>query len=398
MCSSHAPMTMHDRVLAVLHGQKPDHLPFVDRLEIWHKHHVRAGTLPAEFTGMSLTDVHRAVGIGRQKFVHCYGLKLHGVRLTATFEGEPMVCETDPVVEEFPLMSHLAVDDRPGVTSIELSTSSGRLRVQHEILASMIADGTATYLKEHLVKDESDFRTVEAILERAEYVPYYERIYRLEEEIGGFGYVIPTVQRIPFQQLLLEYLGETALFYALYDDPQPVKRLLQVLDEHMMEILGCLKDFRRAYVEFPDNVTGLMTNPKLFAEYCLPAYGRYADVLHAQGKKVGSHTDGDLRTLLPLLAQSGLDVCESISPAPLTSARFEDIWQAWRHGPVIWGGIPSPLLEERTSHALFRETVERWLALIDGQPIILGVGDMVMGNNRIERVREIAQMLERRAG
>jgi len=137
-----------------------------------------------------------------------------------------------------------------------------------------------------------------------------------------------------------------------------------------------------------------MTNPRLFAEYCLPAYQRYAGILHAQGKKMGSHTDGDLRPLLNLLTETGLDVCESISPAPLTSARFEDIWHAWRHGPIIWGGIPSPLLEERTSHTSFRDTVQRWLELIDGGPIILGVGDMVLGNNCIERVREIAQMVE----
>jgi hypothetical protein len=370
-------------------------LSLSDRLlEIWHKHHSRAGTLPAEFQGRSLTDVHRAVGMGRQKFVTPYALKLHGVQLTVTFEGQQLLRQSDPLVEEFPLISSLAVDDRPGVTSIELSTPAGRLRVQHEILASMVADGTATYVKEHLIKQEADYTILEAILERAEYVPLYDRIYMAETELGSIGYVVPTLQRIPFQQVLLEYLGETALFYALHDHPQPVRRLLQVLDEHMTDVLHRLADFRRPYVEFPDNLTGLMTNPRLFTEYCLPAYQRYTGILHAQGKKVGSHTDGDLRPLLQLLTQSGLDVCESISPDPLTGARFEDIWRAWRRGPIIWGGIPSPLLEERTSHARFRDTVQRWLALIDGQPIILGVGDMVLGNNRIERVAEIAQMVE----
>jgi len=213
MTSSPSPMTVRERVLAVLHGEKPDRLPFVDRLEIWHKHHTRAGTLPAEFIGMSLSDVHRAVGIGRQKFVACYALKLHGVELTVTFGRKQLLRQTDPLVEEFPLMSKLAVDDRPGVTSIELRTLAGRLRVQHEILASMIADGTATYVKEHLIKEETDYRTLETILERAEFVPLYDRIYGIEAEIGDIGYVVPTVQRIPFQQVLLEYLGETVLFY-----------------------------------------------------------------------------------------------------------------------------------------------------------------------------------------
>ncbi len=390
-------MTMHDRVLAVLDGRKPDHWPFIDRLELWYKHHSRAGTLPAQFRGMSLTEVHRAVGIGQLKFMVPYALRLHGVELTVTFEGELLSRQPDPVVEDFPLMADLAVADRPGVTVVELRSPAGRLRVRHEILASMIADGTAAYVKEHVIKDEPDYRAVEAILERAEYIPLYERIYRLEEQLGGIGYVVPSLHRIPFQQVLLEYLGEAPLFYALHDDPRPVKRLLQVLDEQLTGILHRLGDFRARYVEFDDNLTSSMTNPRLFAEYCLPAYRRYTDLLHAQGKKVGSHTDGDLRCLLQPLAETGLDVCESISPAPLTIVRFEEFWQAWSaHGPIIWGGIPSPLLEERTSYRAFRDTVQRWLELVDGRPIIWGVGDMVLGNNRIERVREVAELVEGR--
>jgi hypothetical protein len=396
MASLPSPMTIHDRVLAILQGRQPDRLPFLDRLELWFRHHNRAGTLPAEFHGMTLTEVHRAVGMGQQKFMTPYALQLRGVELSVSFEGQLLSRQTDPQVTDFPTMADLAVDDRPGVTSIELTTPLGRLRVQHEILADMILGGTSTYVKEHLIKEEADYRTVEYVLERADYVPRYEQLYQEEARLADIGYVVPLLQRIPFQQVLLEYLGETPLFYALYDNPAPVHRLLELLDKQLTHILHQLADFRGAYVEFGDNLTGSMTNPPLFRTYCLPAYQRYADLVHTQGKKVGSHTDGDLRPLLQLLAECGLDVCESISPAPLTGVTFEEIWHAWRQGPLIWGGIPSPLLEERTSHATFRDTVQRWLELIDGQPIILGVGDMVLGNNRIERVRAIAELVEAR--
>jgi hypothetical protein len=175
-----------------------------------------------------------------------------------------------------------------------------------------------------------------------------------------------------------------------------VERLVRVLDLRMMETLGQLQQLDRPYLEFIDNLDSVTVNPDLFSQYCLPYYQKYADLLHGQDKKMGSHTDGNIRPLLGLLSESGLDVCESFSPYPLTSCTFEEAWSAWRNGPLIWGGIPSPILEWRTSETQFREYVDHLLGTIDHQPIILGVGDMVLPNNLIERVRYIAQLVESR--
>jgi uroporphyrinogen-III decarboxylase len=163
----------------------------------------------------------------------------------------------------------------------------------------------------------------------------------------------------------------------------------------MLEILDCLKNLTSIYVEFGDNLDGMMTNPNLFEKYSLPYYQKYADILHGQGKKVGSHTDGNLKPLLALLAESNLDVCESFSPSPLTDCTFEEAWQEWENGPMIWGGIPSPLLEERTPEHEFREYVHGLLTTIGDQAIIVGVGDMVLGNNLIDRVQYIAEQVEK---
>jgi hypothetical protein len=98
--------------------------------------------------------------------------------------------------------------------------------------------------------------------------------------------------------------------------------------------------------------------------------------------------------LLALLAESGLDVCESFTPAPLTQCPFDEAWHAWRNGPIIWGGIPSVILWERTSENEFQDYVERLLDTVGDQPIILGVGDMVMGHNSIQRVEYIVDRVE----
>jgi uroporphyrinogen-III decarboxylase len=389
-------MSVRNRVLAVLQGRRPDHLPFIDRFEVWYACHSRGGTLPEEFQGMSVTEIHRAVGMGQQKYLVPYALKLHGVEVVASFNGEVFYHEKEPVMEFFCGMFDFLDYETPGLTVTELITPVGKLRAQHGLLAENVATGTEHYIKEHLIKEEADYRTVEYLVERAEFVPRYEKVTREEAKLGDIGYVVPMTPRIPFQQMLLEYLGEIPFFYALHDSPRLVRRLMTVLDEQLTEILHRLADLQVPYLEFPDNLDGVMSNPKLFAEHCLPYYQRYCEILHGQAKKVGSHTDGNVRPLLALLAESGLDVCESFTPAPLTQCPFEEAWNAWRDGPIIWGGIPSVILWNRTSEQEFRDFVERLLATIGDQLIILGVGDMVMGHNSIRRVKYIVDRVEGR--
>ncbi len=390
-------MTIHDRVVATLKGEKPDRLPFIDRIEIWHRTHNSAGTLPGEFRGMSLADVHRAVGIGQEKFINAFSLRLRGVEVISRFQGEIFYHEKDPVLDYFPNVWDLVPNNRAGFTDTEFVTPVGRVSVQHQTLPHMIAAGMEPYLKGHLIKEEKDYQTVIHVLERGEYLPRYGSFHDEETRLGDVGFLVPCLPRSPFQQTLLEYLGEVPLFNALYNSPTPLKKLLRLLDEQLGDLLHRLAEWSVQYIEFLDNIHAEMTNPRLFAEYCLPYYQGYAEILHGQGKKVGSHTDGELKPLLDLLAESGLDVCESFSPAPLTECTFEEAWDAWQDGPMIWGGIPSSILEERTSEEEFQEYLEHMLRIIGDRPIILGIGDLVMGNNLIERVRYIANRVENHA-
>ena len=389
--------TMRDRVAAVLQGKKPDRLPFIDRMEIWYKSKCRDGTLPAEYKGMSLNEIHREVGIGRQKFTAPYAFKLHDVEVVYTFENEIIYREFEPITEYFPAQwaPERVPRDKAGTTIIEYIATVGKLSLKYEVAESMIAmSGVEPYLTEHLIKAEADYRTAEYIIEHTEIVPQFNKIQADEDTLGDNGFVVPCLHRIPFQQALLEYLGEIPLFTALYDRPDHLDRLIHVLDQQLLDILEHLKDLESIYVEFGDNLDGMMTNPRLFKKYSLPYYQKYAGILHGQGKKVGSHTDGNLKPLLSLLAESNLDVCESFSPSPLTECDFKEAWQEWEKGPMIWGGIPSPILEERTGDNEFKEYVHGLLTTIGNQAIIIGVGDMVLGNNLIERVRYIAKQVE----
>jgi hypothetical protein len=388
------PRSPYRTTLAVLKGEKPARIPFVTRLESWYKSLTRNKTLPERFRGMSLSELHRAVGVGQLKFMVSYALKLRGVEVEAKLNGETCFHDFEPTIENFPGMWDVVSTEQSGETETCLHTRLGSLHLRHELLQESVLSGTDPYLKEHLIKNEDDLKIVEYILEHAEYVPQYDEIAQEQSGLGDYTFIVPLLHRIPFQQALLEYFGEIDLFFIHHDHPKILKRLLRVLDEQMLGFLDHLAAFDWPYVEFPDNLHGLMTNPKLFREYCLQDYQKYTSILHQQGKIVGSHTDGNVKPLLALLKESGLDVCESFSPYPLTDCTFSEAWEAWRGGPLIWGGIPSPILEASTTEKDFNQYIDVLFNIIQDEPILLGVVDLFMYHNSIERVEVIAQRID----
>jgi hypothetical protein len=386
---------VHERVIATLEGRKPDRFPFVDLLEPWYDARKRANALPPEFDGLELGAVHRALRFGQQRFVRVYSWRLRGVDLTVTLDGDVVLRERDPVTNRFPQMLDYVDRSKAGVTTLALVTPVGEVRMRQELRQEAVEQGLQSYLAEHLIKSSADVRPVEYILEHMEFVLNRDLYMAEVASVGQGGLVVPSLDRLPYQQLLIDYFGEIEFIYALHDEPKMVEGLMQLLHERVSEAFAGLAGIDAPYVELIDNMTGAITSPPAFERYCLPHYDVYTTLLHRQGKKVGSHLDGDLRPLLGLIADSGLDVCESFSPEPLTPCTFEQAWEAWQYGgPTIWGGIPSTFLDERTPEEDLHDYMDRILSIVGSEPIIFGIVDHVMRDNIAERIRYIADRIE----
>ena len=388
-------MTIRQRLLAVLQGRKPDRIPLISRLDFWYNGLKYQGKLPADYCDLSLADVHRRTGFGQEEWYFPCALRLRGAELVLRHEGREIYHQTDPEVTNFPSLWGMIPSDRPGTTDIEISTPVGRLVYRQQLLVESLESGAWRPLTViHPIRDEGDYRTCEYLLEHSEFVPRYTGYFQRDAVLGEGGFLVAMLNRTPFQCLLLDGLGEINLFYALHDSPAHVERLLKLMDEINCHILNSLADFQVPYIEFCENVDVSMANPRLFKKYLLPAYQSYAGILHAQGKKLGAHTDGNLKGLVALLAESGLDVCQSFTPAPLTACTFEEAWQGWQNGPLLWGGIPSYYLEARLSEEAFHGRVDEMLALIGARPVILGIADAVMPDNLIDRLAWLVERVE----
>ena len=393
--TNNKPMTIRQRLLTVLQGRKPDRIPLISRLDFWYNGLKYQDKLPAGYRDLSLADVHRRTGFGQEEWYFPCALRLHGAELILRHEGAEIFHQTDPEVTNFPSLWGMIPSDRPGTTDIEIRTPVGRLVYRQQLLVESLETGAWRPLTViHPIRDAGDFRTCEYLLEHCEFVPRYAGYYQRDVILGEGGFLVPMLNRTPFQCLLLDGLGEMNMFYALHDSPAEVERLLKIMGDVNCCILNRLGDFQAPYIEFCENIDASMANPGLFKKYILPAYQSYADILHAQGKKLGAHTDGNLKGLVALLAESGLDVCESFTPAPLTACTFEEAWQGWQNGPLLWGGIPSYYLEARISEDAFHNRVDELLGLIGNRPVILGIADAVMPDNLIDRLTWLVERVE----
>jgi hypothetical protein len=388
-------MNINERVLAVLNGIKPDHIPFISRMDFWFQGLSYQDRIPEKYSDMSLEQIHQSIGFGQEEWMSPCVFKYRNLELVSYLDGQEILHEYEPLINYFPDLWGLIPVDRVGETVTELITPRGKLECTHRVIEGTIKAGTTRpQLVKHPVSDPNDFKIYEYIIEHSEFVPNFEKFKNKSEELDGSGFLVPTLNRVPFQSILIDAIGEIDTFLGLHYTPNLIDRLMEVIDQQIIEMLNNLSGFDYPYIEFVDNLDGVMTNPRLFQKYVLPSYQKYAEILHNQDKKLGSHTDGNLKNLVPLLAGCGLDVCESFTPAPLTECLFEEAFNAWETNPLIWGGIPSYYLEERVAEDEFRKYVETLLMIVQGRPIILGIADAVMTDNMIERVEWIANRVE----
>ncbi len=388
-------MNERERIEGVLKGEPTDRLPWATRLDIWHTARLRTETVPDEMAEMDLNEIHRHLRIGRQCYSNLFITRLHGVEMTVAFNGTVLRRETDPSMH-FPQPRELAVVDKPGETSITLKTPVGKAYLRFHMVEELIQGAAAPYMVEHILKDDDDFNVVKWILNNAEIVPTYADFEAKEALAGEEGFTIGMMDRVPFQRILLDFMGEEHTIYGMMDNPKNFQYLLEALSDQGREILEVALASPALMLEFGDNFEGSITSPGLFRKYCMPYMQAAADKIHARGRFLGSHMDGNMKPLLHLVPECGIDVVESISPKPLTGLSFEDAWAAWQGKVLMWGAIPSPIFEPHVPEGEFVDWVGRMLDLIgDDGRIILGIGDQAVKPTLIERVRRVSEMLGR---
>jgi uroporphyrinogen-III decarboxylase len=387
-------MTHRERILAAIRGETPDRLPWVPRLEFWHRAALRHGTLPTELRSLSLTEITERLGVG------CYS----SVPDFTDSTNEDAMLDRALGIYHLPVLPYrVTLEDierrvlrRGQETTVEYHTPRGTLRTGTAFTEEMLDAGASmSWVIEHALREPGDFDVVGHIFSHLRVEPQLKGYLARREEVGergvAIGYLLGTA--CPMQHIMKELMPLEQFFYALHDYPEKVQGLAEQIEPLYQQIKEIGANSPAEVIFLGGNYDDSITYPAFFERYILPALRDYAGALHAKGKYLMTHTDGENRQLLSLYLRAGFDIADSVCPYPMTRCRLEEIRAVFADRITIWGGIPSTLLcPTSTPEDEFRHSVAQLIERYESEShFILGVSDMVTADADWDRLQYITE-------
>jgi len=399
-------MTHRQRILKVARGEMVDKIPWVPRIDLWHNANELAGTLPEKYKGLTVEEIHRAEGWPLHKMIPEYLKPEKPEDITHRAIGLYRLKEFP---YDFKFSSDVEIDveyEEEGdeyMTHVEYHTPLGMVSVRHGYTAEMKRSGASiTWVKEHAIKSPKDYQVLAHLFGNLKLTPAYERFLRWKEYVGddgiavGQGLGIACTSPIHFIQKTL--IGATD-FYLHYNDYQKeMRELAEALANAYDQLIGVLADSPADAILWSANVDDMITYPSLYEKEFLPWCRKAAKALHARGILLITHPDGENRGLMDLIAQSGMDIADAVTPYPMTKVPIDEYYDRWCRTDIltIHGGIPEIfLLEESTTRDELKAYLDHLFKVIaPGKRFIASIGDTTPPNADFDRLAYIAERFE----
>ena len=281
-------MTMRERILAVVQGHELDRVPFVMYEGILPVDEVRAYMGPDRVGYMRWCRVHRI------EHPNCH-------------------MQADEYV----------VGDQRWLRNT-LHTPGGSLYEERVYGAY----GT-TSLHKHFVQEPDDYPAFWAFLEDCVVTESHDQYHQDQADLGDEGTPLVALERTPYQQLWVQWVGIDNLGYHLADCPDRVQKTIDMLRAQARQTYEIAYRSPAPFVDFPDNITAPTIGPKRFREYCLPEYEALDEMLSERGAPVFVHMDGDLKPLWEAISESKVGGLDSMAPTPDNDTSVADAVRLW---------------------------------------------------------------------
>jgi hypothetical protein len=140
-----------------------------------------------------------------------------------------------------------------------------------------------------------------------------------------------------------------------------------------------------------------MTPPPLFERYILPYYQELSPLVRERGKVLALHGDNDTRQILSHIQLAGFGMVECFATHPMVETTMAEARAAWGDRVIVWGGVPSVILEDPYTDEQFEEYMDQLFRTIaPGDAFIFGVADNAMPAAKIDRIKRVTEMVAAR--
>ena len=389
-------MTHRERMLATIRGEPTDRIPWAPRMDLWYIANRARGTLPEGFDGLNTVEIAEVLDVA----CHNNGgdftrtgnrdLSLRGFGL-ANHPDYPYRVELRGLPVDFE-------DDGENQRTL-IQTPAGPVFIHLHRDSQMSRDGISIpFVKSYAIDSADDFEAIAQVFEHLEIVPTPEAYAAFRQRVGKRGIAVARglVAASPMHLMLHELVAMDQFFYLYADEREAMHRLAERMAPFFEAALDALVACDAEVVFWGANYDQDLTWPPFFKAEIAPWLKKVSDRLHAAGKQLLTHTDGENQALFPLYRACGFDVAESVCPHPMTKCTLAEIRAAFGPDVTVWGGIPSvALLDDAMDDATFEAYLDELFdSLGAGDHLILGVADNVPPDANLDRLERIKARVE----
>ena len=378
-------MTHRQRFFAVLENRGPDRVPFFPDITDWYKArrtgkgepqpfatgqlipddhpiHRNPGDMPERFREYTLLDFHRR---------HDWGCPIHAYEALVVSQREVTVR-----TEHTDGFEHRLVETPVGT----LDTTFG-----------MAPYGSQSIVR-YPLQSPDDLAAYEFWVGDTSYSGDAAAVQGMLEALGEMGVTDLPIGRTPFGLLVQEHMGYEAVAYALADEPALIHRLMDALAPGFWQRVEAAASLPGRIVIITDHADEHLISPRWFRDYCLPFYREACQRLHRSGKLVSAHLDGNIRGLIPLLPETGFDLLDGCTPAPMGNYEVEDLAPILGPHLKAYCGVPSTLFCTHTPVADILAYGRRVIEKLSPN-VILNIGDVLPPDGDIDQVIALGQVV-----
>jgi len=366
-----------ERLEAMFKGEKPDKVPWLADLTYWYESQVKRGMLSAKYQGdEGRLRLYKELGCGAHEELY---MPVHRVRFekcsVKTFVEQTKRGE---VIRRTVYYTPIGILEKVEKYSpVSFSTS---------ILKYPVSSPRDLKVLAYLYRD-MDIECNREMFSRQEY---------LIELWKGWGIVSSLPPRTPFARMVVEWAGALNTFRFYWRHRESLDEAVEEMALKDDIIYDIIRESPATFVYFGENLSSDIISPRFFKEYFLDYYKKRSSELHSAGKYIYVHIDGRLKGLLSLIAESGVDCAQSLTPWPAGDLKVEEFRREARDPNIIlWGGVPGVLFSKEYSESTFREIVEKAVKVArEDRRFVIGVADQVPPDGIIKRVKLVTKVVE----
>jgi hypothetical protein len=366
-------MTPRQRLLATIHHQEPDRVPISPRLAYW---------LAVQYGGGDWLDQLRAQQeLGLDSFIHVWAP-------LPSYINEPFAGD----YLDLPDVSlEMTVENQGGYKLVrrQFRTPAGPLTDAIALAPprSQYGLSPSPELREPLVKDRRDVEKLPFLFvdpARMAHTNWRE----MGEIIGERG--LWRVQVRPFLSgLVTAGAGLSQLMMLYYEDRELFDHLLHVCHGYSQQVTRAILE-RGAPVMFVswhnlDPSAGW--SPRIWRDAFKPLLQEQIDLVHAYGALYHVFDNGKFMSILPDLAEMGVDILSPLCPPPVADVDLGEAKRLIGQRVCLKGNVDVIYVLQRGTTAQVREAVRQ--AIQEGAPgggFILSTSGSILGDTPRESI------------